>query len=295
MRKIDFLYLGGDKCGSTWIYSILKSHPDVCLPVAKELFFFDRFYDKGWDWYLAQFPRACEASRIGEICHDYLYSDLALRRISRDLGNQARYLICLREPMERAVSHYRHMLKIGRTNLSFEAALDAFPEIIDHSLYAHKVERAFELLGQTNVKVLFFDSLREDPVSFGEQLSNALDIGFDPSLPYEHRVLEGGNARSPAVVKVLRDLGWMIRGLGLPGLVGAVKENALITRLLYSGRTSRSRVVDALGKDAAQALSAKFSSDIVALEELLGVSLPAWHLALGDGRSERVAKTSVVP
>lgn len=272
---INFLYLGGDKCGSTWLHHVLSHHPEVKLARAKELFYFDRFYDKGWDWYLRQFPKGA-ARRTGEICHDYLYSDAALERIARDTASDSVYLITLRDPLERTLSHWRYLRRIGRTDLDFDTAVRTLPGLIEHSLYSERIRAARRLLGPERVAILWFDDLKRDPEGLGVQLCDRLGLTQITGLPYGDRVLEGGTARAPGLVHLLRTLGWGLRRLGLPALVGRVKSHPLVRRVLFSGRSSQSDAGTVSAETRAY-LAAHFASDIRALEALTGRDLSAWR------------------
>ena len=72
-RLPNFLYVGPDKAGSSWLHEMLLKHPDVYLTPAKDLYFFDRYYDRGPAWYAAQFRDAREREVVGEVCQDYLF------------------------------------------------------------------------------------------------------------------------------------------------------------------------------------------------------------------------------
>ena len=236
---VNFLYLGGDKCGSTWIYRILSQHPDVCLSTSKELFYFDRFYDKGADWYARQFKTSPQALRTGEVCHDYLYSERALERIARDLPADARFLVTVRNPVERTLSHYKYLLKIGRTQDPFDKAIHSQPQIVEHSMFGKHIARAASILGHDRVHVVPFEVLKSDPVLFGKAIAAALDIRFVPDLTYSETVLAAQSARAPKMVRLLRDTGWLLRRFGAQRLVGQLKSNQLVQRALFKNDTSR--------------------------------------------------------
>ena len=71
--KPNFIYIGPDKAGSSWLHEVLLRHPQVFLSPAKDLYFFDRYYDRGIAWYLRQFDDAGpEHVVVGEVCQDYL-------------------------------------------------------------------------------------------------------------------------------------------------------------------------------------------------------------------------------
>jgi len=272
---INFLYLGGDKCGSTWLHHVLSRHPEVKLARAKELFFFDRFYEKGWQWYLSQFPDG-SAKRTGEICHDYLYSNAALKRIARDTAPDSVYLITLRNPYERTLSHWRYLRKIGRTRLGFCDAVRELPGLTDHSLYHSRIQTAFDTLGRDRVRILWFDDLRRDPALFGMGLCAALGVTHIEDLPYSDRVLEGGTARAPRLVNLLRNIGWVLRAVGAPAVVGKIKSHPWTHRILFSNRASRSSA-DEIDDSVRSYLAACFDSDIAKLEHLTGRDLSAWR------------------
>lgn len=260
MLRPNFLYLGGDKCGSTWIYYILDKHPNVTLARAKELFYFDKFYQKGSGWYNSQFPVNTDALRVGEICHDYLYSEEALQRIAQDMSDDSTFLITVRDPIDRTVSHYKYLRKIGRTDASFADALSSQPQIIEHSMFGKYVALAIKHLGAQRVSVLQFETLKKDPTEFGRSLSKALGLPFDPSLPYHDRILEAGSARNPTVVRILRNIGWVIRKFGAPLLVTKVKQSALVSKLLFTSQKG-SQTDGALTEDIRKKLHEMFAED----------------------------------
>src|SRR5437868_1940103 len=134
--KPTFLFIGPDKSGSTWLSEILRQHPACFVPPLKDIYFFDRYYDRGLSWYLSQFDGAPASARaVGELSHDYLFSTQAADRIRNDLSGVS-LLVCLREPVERTFSHYLYMVRSGRTTESFEDALEHFPELVENSRYA---------------------------------------------------------------------------------------------------------------------------------------------------------------
>ena len=66
MSSPDFIYIGPDKAGSSWLHEVLLEHPQVFLTPAKGLYFFDRYYDRGLPWYVSQFDAARDRSRSSE-------------------------------------------------------------------------------------------------------------------------------------------------------------------------------------------------------------------------------------
>ena len=72
--KVNFLCVGMQKAGTSWIYKMLEAHPGVALSMEKEVHYWDMHKEKGKDdgWYDAQFPQGVEGKVVGEVTPDYL-------------------------------------------------------------------------------------------------------------------------------------------------------------------------------------------------------------------------------
>jgi aryl carrier-like protein len=268
----NFLFIGPDKAGSTWLYEALKQHRQVFLPSVKEIFFFDQFYDKGWHWYSRYFKNAQEQHRIvAETCHDYLFSPLACQRIAHDLPT-AKLMVCLREPVQRAFSAYLYLLKVGEVAVDFEAALDDEDELIDRGLYARHLRFYLEHFRRDQIYVAVFDDLAADPQQFFDRLCDFLGIEC-LALPAElkQKILPAAKSRLPRVTKFARDMSWTLRRWGFPGLVGAIKESPLLSRVLYRAFAPDEKPV--MSPAAREHLRGIFAPEIERLDALLGTDL----------------------
>lgn len=127
-KQPDFLLVGVMKGGTTSLFRYLSQHPDVLPPFRKEIKYFDCNYFKGNAWYRAHFPlrtKFRDGSKLtGEATPYYIYHPTAHERVASALP-QAKIIIILRNPIERAYSHYQHMWRVGREPLSFEDAIAA--------------------------------------------------------------------------------------------------------------------------------------------------------------------------
>lgn len=129
----DFIILGVQRAGTTSLYEYLIAHPDVGAASKKEVHFFDRHYTGGIAWYRAHFPPLGEQRRFerqngrryitGEASPYYLFHPDVPARIRRVVP-EAKFLVLLRNPIDRALSHYHHNRRLGMETLSFEEALD---------------------------------------------------------------------------------------------------------------------------------------------------------------------------
>ena len=135
----DFLIIGAQKCGTTSLYEYLIQHPDIYAATTKEVGYFDRYYQKGLPWYRSQFPSAFRKWYVrltlgrtfltGEASTGYILNPHALKRISK-IVPKAKLILMLRNPVDRAYSHYQHTLRMKRESLSFEEAAKKEPERI---------------------------------------------------------------------------------------------------------------------------------------------------------------------
>jgi hypothetical protein len=124
----DFLIIGARKCGTTFLYDLLTQHPYVEPAAKKELHYFDiLFEEEGLDWYSRCFPapRWKDGRRIitGEAT-PYLPTPSAAERMAKILP-QARLIVLLRNPVDRAYSDYQQGVRLGRETRRFEEAIQA--------------------------------------------------------------------------------------------------------------------------------------------------------------------------
>ena len=108
----DFLGIGVQKGGTTTLQRLLEQHPDLFLPKQKELHYFSLHYGKGEAWYRQQFAAAAPQQRCGEITPYYVFHPQAPQRIHALLP-QAKLILLLRDPVERALSQFAHSRRLG--------------------------------------------------------------------------------------------------------------------------------------------------------------------------------------
>jgi sulfotransferase family protein len=111
-RLPDFLIVGAGKAGTTSLAAWLRAHPQVFVPAEKELHFFDRSWDRGVDWYRAQFAEAPADATAGEATATYMIHSVYIDRMAAVVPD-ARLIAMLRNPVDRARSQYDHMVARG--------------------------------------------------------------------------------------------------------------------------------------------------------------------------------------
>ena len=271
--KPNFLFIGPDKTGSSWLFEILRRHPECFVPSCKDIYFFDRYYDRGMEWYSSFFAEASEEIRVvGELSHDYLFSPAAAHRIYQDLPG-VRIMTCLRNPVERTFSHYLYLIRSGRTRQSFEDALDAFPELVNNSLYYKHLSKYVRLFERSRIKVLFFNDLRSDPEAFARDVFAFLGISFVEGINYYSIVRPASRPRVFFLARMAKHGADIARNLGLTELVGIIKHSPL-ANILYKPYEKHDR--PAMSSSSREKLKGIFHDDIRHLQDMLGVDLAHW-------------------
>lgn len=282
----NFLYVGTDKAGSTFIYELLKAHPDCFVPRAKDIYYFDKEYGRGSQWYAQFFVDATGKTCIGEVSHDYLHSRAAALRIRKDLG-PIRIIISIREPISRAFSNYLFLLRHGFSCGTFQEAASRFPEIIEGSLYAEPIARYQDLFGVNKVHIVLFDDIRCRPTKVQRELYQFLSLDPAAARPIDvtKRVLPAARPRIKSIAKLAKAGAVVSRRLGLVNIVGAIKSSVLAQRLLYSPYKNYPHITEGEW----EYFRDFFRRDIERTSALIGVDLGHW--ANHDDR--RAAEPSV--
>jgi hypothetical protein len=137
MRMLpDFLIIGAQKSGTTFLYQFLAQHPRVKPAFVKEIHYFDLNFRKGTNWYRSHFPLQIRNTRTfitGEASPYYLFHPHAARRASMVVP-EAKLIVLLRNPVDRAFSHYQHQVKRvtgdARETLTFEGAIETEERVV---------------------------------------------------------------------------------------------------------------------------------------------------------------------
>jgi hypothetical protein len=120
------LIIGTQKGGTTFLFDYLVQHPDVLPPLNKEIHYFDLNYARGVTWYRARFPYSYQLrghAMTLDASPYYLAHPLVPQRVT-DLLPGAKLIVLLRNPVDRAFSHYQHEVRGGRESLSFPQAIE---------------------------------------------------------------------------------------------------------------------------------------------------------------------------
>jgi len=201
-------------------------HPDIYVPRAKELHFFDRQFDKGLGFYEENFSQVDREKAIGDVTPDYLAHPECPARISASLGN-LKFIVTLRNPVDRLYSRYWNAegKKHKRTGRSFEERLIEVPSWTEEVYYDVHLSRYFNHFSREQFLVLFFDDLKSRPAAFLQSIFEFLDVDADFTPARRDHVMNAAgakplNARSASMYWLHR----VARRLGLDKLSSYLDE-----------------------------------------------------------------------
>ncbi len=307
----NFVVIGAQKCATTSLHRYLSQHPDVYLPVQKELHYFScpricEFTGGPGDTdvlaritgspegYAAHYAGVRGQAAIGEISPSYLYFSEIAGNIREQLGD-VKIIAMLRNPVQKAYSQYLHLVRDNRETLGFHDALMAedrrraqgwsdFWRYAESSLYAGRLGHYLEVFGPARVKVIIFEEFAADPRPALSDLLTFLSLRDDVAIDTTEVHHRSGKAKSRLLSGLLAKGGPLSRAARslLPrSLTDAVQ------RRLWALNIAAKDPIDRQSRDY---LEAYFRADVLALEALLGRSLPWFrNTANRSGRGPRAA------
>ncbi len=130
---VNFSIVGAQKGGTTSLDRYLSQHPQIRTAPQKEVHFFDLQFERGHEWYESQFPIDRDNNpfdrdlKVGEASPYYLFHPCVPERMA-SVYPGIKLIVMLREPVDRAISHYHHAVRHGFEPLSFAEAIVAEPD-----------------------------------------------------------------------------------------------------------------------------------------------------------------------
>lgn len=187
----NFLIVGGQKCGTSWLHSMLAQHPQTFMSKRKELFYFsksNKFND--FHTYLKNFDVPRYKKIVGESSTSYLWTydpespfkgglknKNITSTISEYLGEDVKIVISVRHPIGRAISAFYHHYRMDRVN--DQSCLSDYIHnygIIEYGFFSRHIENWEKELGQEQIYVAWFEDIRSQPLDMLLAINKYLDL-----------------------------------------------------------------------------------------------------------------------
>lgn len=272
----NFLLIGAQKCGTTWMAQMLEQHPQIATASAKELHFFSnrQNFSRGVDWYRQQFRQQPGAQAVGEFTPNYFWTstdpdemqesdsqpDIAAT-VRRTLGDIP-LIVMLRDPVDRAVAAYYHHIRAGRVRPE-QSILDVADRygITSMGLYDRHFEDWFKHFPRKRFLVLVreTDMQPEKRLETVQRAFAHIGVRCDHAVDHLHRI---SNARDSALQLRLRhsSLRFLARRKLMALVPGSIKHHPRFAITVNEGER--------------EAMRERFIESIKRTEDMLGRSLP---------------------
>jgi hypothetical protein len=228
MSLPNFMCLGAAKSGTTTLYDILRQHPDVYIPSFKEPHFFDipENFNNGIRWYEKNYFKDANTKVVADFTPSYFFDKEAPKRIFESLGGKVKFVVILRNPVDRAYSHYLHSKRDDHEDLEFKEALmnessrlKKYEEngdylsylrqsYVSQGLYSDMLERYLEYFSLDNFLFIQFE---EEFIKHREEtiikILNFLEIdNFD--LKIDIKSNPASKEKSKTLKRIMKKRGW---------------------------------------------------------------------------------------
>jgi hypothetical protein len=284
--KIDFVGIGAAKAGTTWLGHMLESHPDLCMSVPKEVYFFNKKSFYGSKAFAGRFTGDlngyknhflhCKPDQLkGEITPGYSIDAIAAEGIKAH-NPDIKILYCLRNPVDRVISHYNFVKYFLREeSRSIQQAVREEPDLIDMSLYYKNITTYLRHFQKDQLCIIWFEDIATQP----EMVLNKVFtfLGVDPSYRPEDMYKKsnpGRKSRYPGLQQFIARAKKLFIRLGLSGIIRYLKSAGL--RTLMTKINSKPIPMETIAPEIKKYILDRVREDVRQLEIWTGKDLSQW-------------------
>ena len=279
---------GAQKAGTTSLYNFLAGHPDICVASKKETKYF--LSDEGLeqDAYIKQYFRHCKEDRLlCDVDPDLLCFPETAERIHRVLGNRTAIAIMLRNPVDRAYSHYMMSYRRGYVLSSFDEAVDLelsgycsddlaaahHLSFVSRGFYAKQIKEYQRFFPQDNMYFIIFEEFIRDKQASIFGLCEFLGLDFAKLKLPEREVFNRGGLPRFIFLSRLRGQRHPLKDVLKPMIPPKVRWK--MYSLLEKINLSTSPPPQMMPRSRAR-LMGRYLDDIKRLESLINRDLSFW-------------------
>jgi hypothetical protein len=282
MSLPDFLIIGAMKCGTSTLAAQLAAQDGLFMTTPKEPNFFsdDEVFANGLDWYERLFDAAAPGDLRGEASTHYTklptHPDTVPRM--RAVLDAPRLVYMVRDPIDRAISHYIHEWTEGRMTDDPAGAFERHPELIEYGLYTRQLAPFIEAYGIEAICLTSLEQLKAAPQAELERV--CAHIGL-PATPVWREDLGAQNTSAARIRKL------PLHGLLVANPIATALRRTLVPKAVRN-RVRRARSYGDRPELPA-ALQARLAEAFAADQADLARLFPGLSLKPVQGRREEMA------
>jgi Sulfotransferase domain len=287
----NFVCLGAQKAGTTTLHEILKDHPSIFLPERKEAHFFDQQerYSKGITWWLSEFFYGYNNEPIiGVMTPEYLFYAEVPERIHQHLGQDVKFVVILRHPVDRAYSHYLMSKRRGFEKLPFTEAIELEEERIhagDHEknhfsylsrgYYSEQIDRYMKLYPRDQFLFLSFENdIRDNLNNSIQRIQEFLNVEFI-ELDTTIKSNRAAESKSQAAQHIIRGDHFLKRFLKL--IIPTAARRKLKQRAIQINEQKEPSSRKLTSEEKTDIFNRYYSKEIETLNKLTGYDFSYWE------------------
>tara|TARA_Y100000310_G_scaffold343301_1_gene450260 strand:- start:9858 stop:11858 length:2001 start_codon:yes stop_codon:yes gene_type:complete len=280
-RKPDFIGLGAQRSGTSWIYSCLYEHPEIYSPI-KEIHFFsrERNWPKGYSWYENVLVGAKKNQKVGEFSTSYLADKKTPQRIYQQYPD-AKLIMVLRNPVDRAFSNYVNDIMAGtvKTSVSFAEALAERDEYVINGMYAIHLKNYLKFFSRDNILILIHEDIKKDSAVFMKRIYQFIGVNdnFSPSS-LNKKINVGRVPRFVWLDRLFVHISKAMRLLGMHKIWWLIKKKGLAGKILAVNTKTDKKVASGLIDSDRQKLKDIFRGEVRDLESIVGYKIDSWNI-----------------
>ncbi len=269
-------FMGPQRAGTSWIDRYLRERGDVCLPTdVKEVFFFDRDFEKGVKRYVSHFHPLSHHKIISEISTTSFDHVDAPQRVYEVFGENVQLICPLRHPVERSYSLYLHYLRYGIVSGSLQEACAQHPQIIESSYYTNNLQRWLKYYELNKIKIVYQEMLADDQDQFIHEICQSMGLPYmEPPEKIRERYNVTTYSKSGYLAGTAQKIADKLRQKQLYFIINFVK--ALGVKRVIFGKEKPDDFKQDISSEDLKFLNEKLKPEIEKLEHLLGSSINFW-------------------
>ena len=270
------LAMGPQRAGTSWLDRYLRVRGDICLPGdVKEVFFFDRDFDRGLGHYAAHFKPLPQHRIIMEISTTSFDHKEAPERVYAAFGEDITLLCPLRHPVLRSYSLYLHYMRYGLVDGTLEEACASTPQILGSSYYAANLKRWLKYYPLEKIHFVFQERLEANMTEFINSVCRAIGVPFmPPPEDVQSRYNVTTYSRSGVMAAMAQHAADWLRQRRIYFVINWAK--ALGLKELIFGKENPDAQRGGIPQEEYQFLAEKLLPEVEKFEKLLGHKIDAW-------------------